>query len=561
MILRPYQEIAVDDASTALDKHKNTIVVAPTGAGKTIMLSALVGKRFKVGNKVLVLQHRDELVRQNKTKFSRVNPNITTSIVDGSEKDWTGSTIFSMVQTLSRENNLNNINHFDLVVVDESHHAVADTYMRIIDKVRQANESVEIVGFTATPNRGDKKGLRKVFTNCSHQIEISTLIREGFLVPPKTYVVDVGVQKDLENVRKTVTDFDMSEVEKIMNKRAINEKIVEEWQDKAGERKTVIFCSTIVHAQDVCDEFRRKNIRTEIVTGDTPSEQRKQILHDLEHGDVQVVVNVAVLTEGFDAPPISCIVLTRPCSYKSTMVQMIGRGLRTVNQEDYPGLIKKDCIVLDFGTSVLTHGSLDEGVDLDGAQANNSGATPLKVCPDCQSEIPLSSRECPICGYEFGTQDKEVLDEFTMTEVDLIDRSPFRWLDVFENKRCMMASGFNGFGLVAHLDDLSIALVRRNKGRLRVVSVGTKEQAIASADDFLRGIEDSDGAKKGKRWLNQGVTMKQKNALAMLGQFIRPMDFSWNKYKAACWLNYLWNKKEIDAKILSYYEGDNDAKK
>ena len=241
------------------------------------------------------------------------------------------------------------------------------------------------------------------------------------------------------------------------------------------------------------------------------------------------------------------------------MVQMIGRGLRTVNQEEYPGLIKKDCIVLDFGTSVLTHGSLDEGVDLDGAQADNSGATPLKVCPECQSEIPLSSRECPICGHEFGTQDKEVLDEFTMTEVDLIDRSPFRWLDVFENKRCMMASGFNGFGLVAHLDDLSIALVRRNKGRLRVVSVGTKEQAIASADDFLRGIEDSDGAKKGKRWLNQGVTMKQKNALAMLGQFIRPMDFSWNKYKAACWLNYLWNKKEIDAKILSYYEGDNNA--
>ena len=211
MILRPYQEVAVDDASTALDKHKNTIVVAPTGAGKTIMLSALVGKRYKVGNKVLILQHRDELVRQNRTKFSKVNPNITTSIVDGSEKDWSGNTIFSMVQTLSRENNLNNINHFDLVVVDESHHAVADTYMRIIDKVKQANESVEIVGFTATPNRGDRKGLKKVFTNCSHQIEINTLIREGFLVPPKTYVVDVGVQKDLQNVRKTVTDFDMSE--------------------------------------------------------------------------------------------------------------------------------------------------------------------------------------------------------------------------------------------------------------------------------------------------------------------------------------------------------------
>ena len=561
MILRPYQEIAVQDASDALDKHKNTIVVAPTGAGKTIMLSALIGKRYKKGKKILILQHRDELVGQNKNKFSRVNPKISTSIVDASEKNWDGSAVFSMVQTLSRPNNLANMSKIDMMVIDESHHAIAETYTRIINKVKEANESVEIVGFTATPNRGDRKGLKGVFNNCSHQIEIANLIREGFLVPPKTFVIDVGVQQDLQNVRKTVSDFDMGQVEQIMNKRAINEKIVEEWQEKAGNRKTVIFCSTVAHAHDVCDEFRKSQVRAEIVTGETPSEERKQILHDLEHGDVQVVVNVAVLTEGFDAPPISCIVLTRPCSYKSTMVQMIGRGLRTVNQEEHPGIIKTDCIVLDFGTSVLTHGSLDEGVDLDGAQANKAGSAPTKVCPECQSEIPLSSRECAICGHEFGTQDKEVLDDFVMTEVDLIDRSPFRWLDLFENKRCMMASGFNGFGLVAHLDDLSVAIVKRNKGRLRIVSVGTKEQAIASADDFLRGIEDSDGARKGKRWLNQGVTVKQKNALAMLGRFIRPMDFSWNKYKAACWLNYLWNKKEIDAKILNYYEGGDSAAK
>ena len=89
-------------------------------------------------------------------------------------------------------------------------------------------------------------------------------------------------------------------------------------------------------------------------------------MHDLEHGDVQVVVNVAVLTEGFDAPPVSCIVLTRPCSYKSTMVQMIGRGLRIIDPELYPNTIKKDCLVLDFGTSIMTHGALDEGVNLAG---------------------------------------------------------------------------------------------------------------------------------------------------------------------------------------------------
>ena len=108
MILRPYQEVAISDAINALDTHKNTIVVAPTGAGKTIMLSALIGKKHKKGKRILVLQHRDELVAQNREKFLRVNPNISTSIVNGAIKEWGGDTIFSMVQTMSRKNNLIN---------------------------------------------------------------------------------------------------------------------------------------------------------------------------------------------------------------------------------------------------------------------------------------------------------------------------------------------------------------------------------------------------------------------------------------------------------------------
>ena len=228
MLLRPYQEIAVNSASDALDKHGNTVVVAPTGAGKTIMLSSLIGKR-KDNKNVLVLQHRDELVNQNMDKFKRVNPNISTSVVNAEAKDWSGDTVFSMVQTLSRPNNLQNMKPIDMVVVDESHHIVADTYLRIINHAKQTNENVEIVGFTATPNRGDKKGLREVFTNCSHQIEISTLIREGFLVTPRTYVIDVGVRSELQNVRKTIVDFDMDQVARIMNNRAINQRVVDEW--------------------------------------------------------------------------------------------------------------------------------------------------------------------------------------------------------------------------------------------------------------------------------------------------------------------------------------------
>jgi len=546
MILREYQKIAINDASDALDKHGNTLVVAPTGAGKTIMLSALVGKRHKSSQNVLVLQHRDELVSQNSNKFHRVNPSLNISEVNAAQKDWSGDAVFAMVQTLSREKNLENMPKVDLIVVDEAHHTIADTYQRIIKAAKKANEGVQIVGFTATPNRGDKKGLRDVFTNCSHQIEISTLIREGFLVPPKTYVIDVGVQDELRQVRKTISDFDMAEVESIMNRRAINQRVVEEWDAKAGDRQTIVFCSTVQHAEDLCQEFVDYGINAKTVTGETPKDKREQILSDLTSGIVQVVVNVAVLTEGFDAPPVSCVILTRPCSYKATMVQMIGRGLRTVDQEEFPGVVKSDCIVMDFGTSVLTHGSLDDAVDLDGQQANGSGEAPVKICSNCESEIPLNVRECPICGHEIERPEAEILEDFILTEVDLMNRSPFRWIDLFGTGACLAAAGFNGFALIAEVDGLCMAIVKKNKGKTRVISIGTKRQVMASADDFMRQNESGDTANKTKRWLNDSPSQKQRDLLAQHGVVVSALDFSWTKYRAACMLNYVWNKRFVD---------------
>ena len=549
MLLRPYQEVAVSDASAALDKHNNTIVVAPTGAGKTIMMSALIGKRHKKGKRVLVLQHRDELVEQNSIKFNKVNPYITTSIVNGTIKHWDGEAVFSMVQTMSRDANLRNRPKFDMVVIDESHHAAARTYQKIIDAVREDNENAEIVGFTATPNRGDGKGLKSVFNNCSHQIELTTLIREGFLVKPIAYVIDVGVQGELNEVRRLANDFDMEQVEAIMNRTIINERVVKEWLEKASDRKTVVFCSTIRHANALLNEFIANNINAEIVTGETPSNERADILHSLEFGDVQVVINVAVLTEGFDAPPVSCIVLTRPCSYKSTMVQMIGRGLRIIDQEIHPGLIKKDCIVLDFGTSILTHGALDENVNLDGAPENVDAVGVEKQCPECDFIIPANSRVCPNCGHGFEGVVKSELSDFSLTEYDLMQLSPFRWLDIFGNGSCMMATGFQGFGIVATINDTSIAIVKAKHGKLRAVSIGARVQATSAADDFLREIEDSSAANKTKRWLSQSPSPLQVKHLRSNGVDVGPMDFSWDKYRAACWLSYLWNKNDIDTMV------------
>ena len=544
----------MSDACKALDKHGNTLVVAPTGAGKTIMLSALVGERHKKGKRILVIQHRDELVKQNKEKFERVNPYITTSIVNGTVKHWDGDAVFSMIQTMSRDRNLRDRPLFDMVVIDEGHHAAAPTYTKVIEAVREDNDKAEIVGFTATPNRGDGKGLRSVFNNCAHQIELATLIREGFLVRPKSYVIDLGVGDQLDKVTKRGKEYDMQEVASIMDRQVINNRIVDEWKEKAGGRKTVVFCSTVDHAAHVCDAFVMAGIKSNYVTGETDKDERAAMLYDLEFGDTQVIVNVAVLTEGFDAPPVSCIILTRPCSQKGTMVQMIGRGLRILDPELYPNIIKTDCIVMDFGTSIITHGGLDESANLDGVDKSIGGDAPTKVCPDCGSEVSANTRVCPICEHEFERKVKDALDDFEMTEYDLMQMSPFMWIDPYGLGTAMMATGFQGFSMVGKIGDYWIGIVKAQHGRARVVSIGDKVQAMAAADDFLREIEDSTAANKSKRWLNQAATPKQKELLRSNGVQVSEMDFSWTKYKAACCLGYYFNRDQIDRLIADNWE-------
>ena len=229
MLLRPRQKELVDRAVEALHQYGNTLAVAPTGAGKTIMLSAAIGALCKASTskthwvKTCVLAHRDELTAQNETKFCLVNPHLSTGLFDASSKSWQGDTTFAMVQTLSREHNLATMPKLDLLVIDEAHHARADSYVRIVDHARALNPNLKLLGMTATPNRGDKKGLYPVFSNVCDQITLQELIASGHLVMPRTFVMDVGVQRELREAKKTAGgDYDMDEVAQIMDTFPIN---------------------------------------------------------------------------------------------------------------------------------------------------------------------------------------------------------------------------------------------------------------------------------------------------------------------------------------------------
>lgn len=547
MLLRPRQKQFVARSVSALRAHGNTLAVAPTGAGKTIMLSAVAGELLAgTDAKACVLAHRDELTEQNRTKFARVNPALSTSVVDARTKSWHGQVTFAMVPTLARAANLGAMPALDLLIVDEAHHAAAESYRRIIDRARDRNPACRIYGVTATPNRGDRKGLRPIFSNVADQIRIGELIASGHLVPPRTFVIDVGVQEELRKVRRTADDFDMAEVDRVMNRAPINEAVVEHWREKAGNRQTVVFCSTVDHAANVCAAFNSAGIAAVTVTGEMGEAERRAVLAAYAAGDARVIVNVAVLTEGWDHPPTSAIVLLRPSSFKCTMIQMVGRGLRPVNPQEHPGVIKTDCIVLDFGISTLLHGTLEQDIDLDGHEVN--GQAPTKVCPECEAEIPLACSECPICGHPLPRAAGEAvpLSNFVMSEIDLLKRSSFAWCDLFGDDAALVACGFNAWAGVFFLDGRRYAVGGRKQQRPRLVAIGERTVCLAAADDWLNENETDESAHKSRGWLKLPPTEKQ---LALLPAAWR-QDYGLTRYHASALITFSINRAAIRALIF-----------
>lgn len=564
MIFRPYQQRAITKAKKKLKERGNTLLIAATGAGKTLMLGGLAGE---VKGKTLILQHRQELVQQNASKFLKVNPGWPVSFFTAEQKSFSGQACFAMQQTLTR--NLDHLPKFDHIICDEVHHIVAPTYARIIDACRERNPDALLSGFTATPERGDRKSLRKYFDNVADKITIRELVGLGFLVPPKAFVVNVGAQGQLASLKNLSAFGDQSDVAKILDTPSINAEVIRHWREKAGDRKTIVFCATVQHALDVADAFRRDGVESGVVTGDMADGERKAVLARFDRGRLQVLVNVAVLTEGYDSQPVSCVVLLRQCSEKGPMIQMAGRGLRTVDPTLYPGVVKKDCIILDFGTSLLTHGNLDQEDGLHAETDMVKGEAIMKVCPEaytpgmpyrfpdkndavgCGAEVPAQTKTCPICGFTFERIDgqEQVLTEVSLTEMDILNASPFRWVDLFSTDTCMMACGFAAWAGVFSPDhgETWVAIGKlQDEKKVHPLAVTGRMQAMSAADDFLRNYETSATAKKSKRWLDDPATDKQLEILGKFGYDVAHRPPWVTKYAAACHANFHFNKRLIE---------------
>lgn len=546
MILRHRQDVFVGNCCKALDKHGDTLGVANTGFGKTVALSAVVGRQINGDGRALVVAHRDELTRQNSDTFKRVCPDHSISFYDAKRKSWRGRVTFSMIQTIANQNNIENMPRLDLLVYDEAHHAASNSYRRLTEKVRAMNPKAKILGVTATPDRGDRKGLGETFSNVADIVTIGEMVRDGFLVPPRAKVIDIGTQDKLRSVKKTANDYNQSEVEVIQNTAINNNQIVETWFNEASERNTVAFCSTIKHAIDVRNSFREMNVYAESVHGDMPVKERRAILAAYDRGEIQVLTNPMILTEGWDCQICSCVMLLRIESHKSTMIQMVGRGLRKVDPRRYPGRVKKDCLVLDFGISLITHGDLNANVKLRHDVKADPEAKRTKNCPACKAELPIQARECLLCGYEFKIEIDESgyyneLAELKMIEIDILEKSPFRWVSLFDSDQVLISPGFNGWACVCSTDEENWFGIGCMGREIELLTVSNRIAALASANDFMRQNETSSSSKKAANWQVQQASQKQ---MWMLERFGYSGYF--NKAEAAAHITFCYNRSVIE---------------
>ena len=335
--MRPYQQAAREAIHAEWnDGRRRTLLVLPTGTGKTIVFAAVTEDQVRSGSRVLVLAHRGELLEQAADKIKRSTG--SASAVEKAEQTCLDSwcrVVVGSVQSLQRPARLEQFpaDYFGTIIIDEAHHAITDGYQRVLEHFPEAN----VLGVTATPDRGDMRNLGEVFDSLAYEYKLTQAIREGYLCP--ILAQTIPLQLDISQVTLSGGDFAVGGLGTALDPYL--EQIASEMQTACAGRKTVVFLPLIKTSQKFRDILNSKGFRAAEVNGQ--SEDRAEILSDFSNGKYNVLCNSMLLTEGWDCPSVDCIVVLRPTKVRSLYSQMVGRGTRLS-----PETGKKDLLLLDF---------------------------------------------------------------------------------------------------------------------------------------------------------------------------------------------------------------------
>ena len=339
LTLRPYQIEALESIQHHLDKGiVKQLVVLPTGAGKTVIFSN-IPQTIKDSLPMLVLAHRGELLTQAKDKILWSNPQLDVQIEKAEDTADLCDVVVASVPTLGRADSQRILkypkDYFKTIIIDEAHHAAAETYRRILDYFTPKF----LLGVTATPQRSDSVRLTDVFDEITYYKTIQDLIQEGYLCRLVGYRIKTDT--DISEVETSHGDYMASQLEDTINTPTRNAIVVKSYFEFAQNKKAVVFASGVKHARDLAASFAQKQIPVRVILGDTPDDERKQSLADFASGTIKVIVNVGVLTEGFDEPSIGAIILARPTRSSLLYTQIVGRGTRLFEGKD-------NCIIIDI---------------------------------------------------------------------------------------------------------------------------------------------------------------------------------------------------------------------
>ena len=339
MKLRPYQQEALDSMLQAESNGiSKQLVVLPTGAGKTVLFAQLPIMR-KDSLPMLVLAHRSELLIQAKDKIETINKDLSVGIEQAENKAGYSDVVIASVPTLGRESSSRieqyPRDYFKTIVVDEAHHAAAPSYRRILDYFKPDL----LLGVTATPQRSDSVRLIDVFQEIVYYKSIQDLIKEGWLSPLVGYRVKTST--DISDVEIQNGEYKQDQLIEAIDNPSRNNSIVTAYNDLANAKKTVVFAAGVDHAGNLGEAFRKNGSSVRVIIGTTPEEDRRQILSDFKSGAVTVLVNVGVLTEGFDEPSIEAIILAKPTRSSLLYTQIVGRGTRLFEGKEH-------CMIIDI---------------------------------------------------------------------------------------------------------------------------------------------------------------------------------------------------------------------
>lgn len=335
MELRPYQQEARESIQREWENgNKKTLLVLPTGCGKTIVFSKVIEDRVRKGERVLVLAHRSELLEQASDKLKQ-STGLNTA-TEKAEETSIGSwfrVVVGSVQTLQRDKRLRKFakDHFDTIVVDEAHHCISDGYQRVLGHFDQAN----VLGVTATPDRGDMRNLGTYFESLAYEYTLPKAIKEGYLSKIKALTIPLTL--DLSGVGTQAGDFKSSDLSSALDPYLY--QIADEMAKQCQDRKTVVFLPLVKTSQKFRDILNERGFKAAEVNGE--SKDRAEVLKDFEEGKYNVLCNSMLLTEGWDCPSVDCVVVLRPTKVRALYSQMVGRGTRL-----FPG--KEELLLLDF---------------------------------------------------------------------------------------------------------------------------------------------------------------------------------------------------------------------